>query len=156
METTLEAGKLVENLGTLWRNADLAERHQLIAGMLDAVYIAMVETRQVVAVSPKPPFPCLLEVVSTKADSGLLIANGKQKPASNPDTGDDDGWFRWRRGRVQLHHFTYLSVLVAASWGQPTAPALTWIDWAEQASALRTTTGNAAPTPIIGSDGCEL
>ena len=54
MVTTLEAGKLLENLGMLWRNAELPERYQVLAGIMHAVYLGIVKARKVVAVSPKP------------------------------------------------------------------------------------------------------
>ena len=103
IDVAREAGNLLEDLPELWEEADPVERRKILVTMLDAVYVDMVETRQVVAVSPKPPFRRLLEVVSTKTGSGVHIACGKQKPASDADAGDENGdWLWWRRGRVEL------------------------------------------------------
>ena len=51
-----QAGKLLENLPELWKEADLGERRKLLLVMLDAVYVETVEEKAIVALKPKPAF----------------------------------------------------------------------------------------------------
>lgn len=55
VDIALEAGALLEQMRDIWREAITAERHQLLAGMLEAVYVD-VPARQLVGVTPKGPF----------------------------------------------------------------------------------------------------
>ena len=113
MEATIEAGTLVENLGVLWRSANLEERHRIVVGILDGVYVDMVQARKVVAIAPKPAFRRLFGIVTTRARSGVVVLNPKASPSPEPDEGDED-WLWWRRGRVELYREHGNSVLVAA------------------------------------------
>ncbi len=56
IDSAREAGKLLESLPTLWDQANLAERRQLLLTMLDAVYVDTLEEKAIVAIRPKPAF----------------------------------------------------------------------------------------------------
>ena len=43
IDATKEAGKLLENLPTLWEEANLSERRNILLSILDAVYVDTVE-----------------------------------------------------------------------------------------------------------------
>ena len=55
VDIAIESAALLEQLQEIWRQATTAERHKLLAGMLEAVYID-VPTRQLVGITPKGPF----------------------------------------------------------------------------------------------------
>lgn len=55
VDLAVEAGALLEQVQDLWAEATLGERHELLAGMIDAVYIDL-RSRLVVGVLPKPSF----------------------------------------------------------------------------------------------------
>ena len=55
VDLAVEAGALLEQVQDLWAEATLGERHELLAGMIDAVYIDL-RSRQIVGVLPKPSF----------------------------------------------------------------------------------------------------
>lgn len=55
VDVAVEAGALLEQIQELWREATTDERHDLLAGMVDAVYVDM-PSRRLVAITPKGPF----------------------------------------------------------------------------------------------------
>lgn len=65
VEASLDAGKLLSNLGVLWDKATLEEQHQLLSGMVEAVYVDLASERRVVGIRPRPPFRPVFE--STQA-----------------------------------------------------------------------------------------
>ena len=70
-----EAGKLLDNLPSLWTSASLEEKRKLLLTMLDAVYVEAKQTNSIVAVKPKPPFRPVFQVAVTKAGSEIRILN---------------------------------------------------------------------------------
>ena len=72
---TEEAGKLLESLPTLWKEASLNERWRILLSMLDAVYVDTVEEKAIVAIRPKPAFMPIFEIANTKAGSDVILIN---------------------------------------------------------------------------------
>ena len=66
VNATREAGRLLEELPTLWGEAYLGERRKLLTAMLEAVYIDTVEERAMVALKPKPAFRALFQIATTR------------------------------------------------------------------------------------------
>ena len=98
IDATKEAGKLLENLPTLWEEANLSERRNILLSILDAVYVDTVEEKAIVALRPKPAFRPLFEIAITRKGSDVVLIN-EPPPASNePEAADSCFW--WRRGRV--------------------------------------------------------
>jgi hypothetical protein len=46
----LKAGEQLENLGALWEVATLEEKHTLLSGMLEAVYVDLAVSRSIVGI----------------------------------------------------------------------------------------------------------
>ncbi len=59
-DAVAEAGRLVEDLPTLWTEADAGERRRLLLAVLDAVYVDMREAKAVVSIRPKAAFEAVL------------------------------------------------------------------------------------------------
>ena len=114
-DATQDAGKLLEDLPTLWEEASLAERRKLLMTMLDAVYVDTVEAKAIVAFRPKPAFIPLFLVASTREDSGVVLITDTPPDLKDPEASDSCSW--WRRGGVELYLERGLAVLVAVSWG---------------------------------------
>jgi len=55
-DAAINAGELLESLGLIWEKATLEEKHRLLIGMLEAVYIDLAASRSIVGIQPKPPF----------------------------------------------------------------------------------------------------
>jgi site-specific DNA recombinase len=77
IDAATEAGKLLESLPQLWKEADLGEQHKILQTMLDAVYVDTVEEKAIVAIRPKPAFQALSQVATTKEGSGVVLYNEK-------------------------------------------------------------------------------
>ena len=45
MDATIKAGELIENLGNIWKESTLEEKHKLLTIMLDAVYVDAKQTK---------------------------------------------------------------------------------------------------------------
>ena len=60
-DVALNAGELLESLGLIWEKATFEEKHRLLAGMLEAVYVDLAASRSIVGIQPKPPFYPLFE-----------------------------------------------------------------------------------------------
>jgi site-specific DNA recombinase len=73
IDAAVEAGELLENIGTIWSIATMEEKHKLLALMLDAVYIDLFTTRKVVGVLPKPVFYPLFEILKNTPESPITI-----------------------------------------------------------------------------------
>ena len=101
VDAAQEAGKLLEELATLWQEADLGERCRLLKAMLEAVYVDPVEERAIVALQLKPSFRALFQIATTRAGSGVILYK-ENPPGSITDPEDDSPWLWWRRGRVEL------------------------------------------------------
>jgi site-specific DNA recombinase len=74
MDATIKAGELIENLGSIWHEATLDEKHKLLTIMLDAVYIDT-KDNLVIAVKPKPPFKPVFQVAALREKSAIHILN---------------------------------------------------------------------------------
>ena len=98
VDAAREAGRLLEELPTLWQEADLGERRKLLTAMLEAVYIDTVEERAIVALKPKPAFRVLSQIATTRAGTGVILYKGNP-PDQFPSLEDDSPCSWWRRGR---------------------------------------------------------
>ncbi len=90
------------------RRATPEERHELLAGMLDGVYVDLRGSRAVVGIKPKPPFLAVFEMATARDGSGVALPGGPVKPAERDQPPIDSSGagtkecFWWRRGRVEL------------------------------------------------------
>ena len=100
LSAAADAGLLMQDLPTLWRNANLEERRKLLLSMLDGVYVEAKELRQVVAIQPKPAFRPIFQVATTKTGSGIALI--KEPPDQSQEALEPNPCFWWRRGRVEL------------------------------------------------------
>ena len=106
VDAAMEAGKLLENLPSLWDQANLSERRKLLLSMLDGVYVDTIEEKTIVAIRPKPAFMPLFEVATTKEGSAVVLISEKELPPgdeSSPEATTPFSW--WRRGRVECSLF---------------------------------------------------
>ena len=102
-----EAGELLENLPSLWEQANRGECRRILLTMLDAVYVDTIEERSFVAITPKPAFTSLFEVATTKESSEVVLIQEKELPPVDPEA--TVPWLWWRRGRVACLQFaTYV------------------------------------------------
>ncbi len=99
IDVAREAGKLLEDLPTLWQEANLSERHKLLHTMLDAVYVDTVEEKAIVALKPKPAFQALFQIATTLESSGVILYK-ENPPDQFPSPEDNSPCFWWRRGRL--------------------------------------------------------
>ena len=97
-DATQEAGKLLEDLPTLWGEASLAERRKLLLSMLDAIYVDTVQDKSIVAIRPKPAFQPLFEIATTRQGSDVVLINEPPEASNEPEAAELFFW--WRRGRV--------------------------------------------------------
>jgi site-specific DNA recombinase len=74
-DAAMNAGKLLESLGLIWQKATLEEKHTLLSGMLEAVYIDLAASRSIVGIQPKPPFYPLFESLKRKPDNKVIVYN---------------------------------------------------------------------------------
>ena len=85
------------------------------------------EEKSIVAIRPKPAFMPILEVATTRVDSGVVLISEKELPPVDADQeAATSPCLWWRRGRVELGLKHGLVLLVAAYWARSTAsiPAL--------------------------------
>ena len=95
VDAAREAGKLLEDLPTLWEEAKLTERRKLLMAMLDAVYWDTVEEKSIVTIRPKPPFRPLFEVATTREGSEVVLINEPPQTCTGTEAADMCFW--WRR-----------------------------------------------------------
>jgi len=55
------AGQMLESLGLIWDRATLEEKHRILTGMLEAVYVDIGEKKSIVGIQPKSAFYPLFE-----------------------------------------------------------------------------------------------
>jgi len=108
-----EAGRLLENLPSLWEEASVGERRRILTTMLDAVYVEIIEEMSVVAIRPKPAFRALFDMATTREGSRVVLYN-EQPPTQEKSEAGSFPCCWWRRGRVDLGLKHDLTVLVAA------------------------------------------
>ena len=82
--------------------------------MLDAVYVDTVEEKSVVAIQPKPAFRPLIEIVTTRSKSGVVLIKETPQALNEPEASVSCFW--WRRGRVELGLKHGLAVFVTGIW----------------------------------------
>jgi site-specific DNA recombinase len=68
-----EAGRLIQKLSALWKEANQEERRKLLLTMLDAVYVDAKKTRPIVTIKPKPPFIPVFQVAVLKEGSSIQL-----------------------------------------------------------------------------------
>ena len=100
VDAAREAGKLLEDLPSLWQEADLFERRKLLLMMLDAVYVDTVEEKSIIAIRPKPAFQPIFEIATTREGSDVFLINEQPPVPDDPEATIPCSW--WRRGRVEL------------------------------------------------------
>ncbi len=98
VDAAREAGKLLQQLPTIWEEADLSERRKLLTAMLEAVYVDTVEERTIVALRPKPAFRALFQIATTREGSGVILYK-ENPPDQFPSPENDSPCSWWRRGR---------------------------------------------------------
>jgi len=72
-DAAINAGELLESLGLIWEKATLEEKHRLLIGMLEAVYIDLAASRSIVGIQPKPPFYPLFESLRQNPDNKVTV-----------------------------------------------------------------------------------
>ena len=87
MDATMKAGELIKNLGNIWRDFTLEEKHKLLTIMLDAVYVDLLNSRSIVGILPKPTFYGLFESLKRKPDAKVIIFNPQEKENALEPTG---------------------------------------------------------------------
>ena len=75
VDAAQKAGKSFEKLPSLWQEAILTERRNLLLAMLEAVYVDTVEEKAIVAILPKPAFRPLFEIANTRAGGDVVLIN---------------------------------------------------------------------------------
>ncbi len=78
-DAAVRAGEFLEGLGMVWDKAILEERHKLLAGMLDAVYVDLGASRRIVGLQPKPVFYHLFDTLKQNPDSKVTIFREAKK-----------------------------------------------------------------------------
>ena len=82
----LKAGEQLENLGALWEVATLEEKHTLLSGMLEAVYVDLAASRSIVGIQPKAPFYPLFESLKNQANNKIIVFTAKPVDGSTTST----------------------------------------------------------------------
>jgi hypothetical protein len=80
-DAAINAGKLLENLGTIWQGATLEEKHKLLSLMLEAVYVDLAASRSIVGIQPRPAFYPIFNSLENQADNKIIVFyanNGKK------------------------------------------------------------------------------
>ncbi len=85
-DAALDAGQILETLGLVWGTATVEERHRLLSGMMEALYVGLAASRAIVGVQPKPPFRVLFESLRTQPGSGVTVF-----PAGGPERATGPG-----------------------------------------------------------------
>ena len=68
-------GKLILNLKSLWAEANMEERREMLLSMLDAVYFDSKTSKALVAVRPRTPFKPVFQVAVAREGSRIRIVN---------------------------------------------------------------------------------
>ena len=78
VESATAAGEMLADLRTLWRDASLEQRHELLKPMLSCVYIDLLQSR-VIGLAPKPAFADLFAAARTGTPKVVLISPEQAK-----------------------------------------------------------------------------
>ncbi len=73
VDAAREAGRLLADIPRLWNAANIKERHQLLATVLDAVYIDMKNSKSIVSVKAKPVFHAVLGATGRDRVSDVVL-----------------------------------------------------------------------------------
>ena len=95
VDAAQEAGRLLEQLPTLWEEADLSERRQLINPLIERVYVDM-ESKLVGAITPVPAFRTVLDAAIQRVEGSRALLLMEE------ELDQTKVWSWWRRGRVEL------------------------------------------------------
>jgi len=95
----LQAGHLLEDLSLMWDKAQLGERHTILRGFLECVYVDLAEPPTLVGIKPKPQFLEFLGRVGPEEGTTDKSEN-EDSDAFSASESFLTGW--WRRGRVEL------------------------------------------------------
>ncbi len=96
-----EAGKLLEDLPSLWGLTELSERRKLLLAMLEAVYVGTVEEKAILAIRPRSAFMPIFEVATTQEQSNVVLIRENKLPPSHQWPEATNPCFWWRRGGVE-------------------------------------------------------
>ena len=89
----------------MWEKADLEERHTILKGFLECVYVDLAEPTTLVGIKPKPQF---LEFLGQAGSESRAPDKGENE-GSDAEIASEPvltGW--WRRGRVERYRTPYL------------------------------------------------
>ncbi len=73
IDVAKEAGRLLQDIPSLWAGLMLQERHQLLTTILDAVYIDMKDSKSIVSVKVKPVFQAVLGTTRRDYVTGFAL-----------------------------------------------------------------------------------
>lgn len=96
-DATIDAGQLLESLGIIWNKATLEEKHTILTGMLEAVYVDLGENKSIVGIQPKPAFYPLFESLK-QGESKIMVFNPLETRANSLE--NRDGMVEAREGRT--------------------------------------------------------
>ena len=98
VDAAQEAGQLLEDLYSLWGQANFGERRRLLLTMLDAIYVDTIEEKCIVAIRPKPAFIPLFEVATTREGSDVVLLHEKDLPPADEGSEAASPCLWWRPG----------------------------------------------------------
>ena len=94
----LQAGQLLEDLPLMWDKAQLEERHTILKGFLECVYVDLAEPPTLAGIKPKPQFLEFLGRVGTEEG-----APGKsENEDSDAENASESSCNQELRGKVAL------------------------------------------------------
>ncbi len=70
---TIPFGRQLERIGLIWEKATPEEKHKLLAGMLEAVYVDLAASRSIVGIQPKPLSYPLFESPRHKPENKVIV-----------------------------------------------------------------------------------
>jgi hypothetical protein len=97
-DAAINAGEMLESPGLIWQKATLEEKHKLLSGMLEAIYVDLFNTRSIIGLLPKPAFYGLFESFKQIPGSKVIVFNPEEKESALNLSGHVVFW--WRLGRV--------------------------------------------------------
>ena len=89
----------MENLPLLWEKANPTERHSILNGFLECVYVDLQKPGTVVGIKPKPQFMWLFQFMDAKSETPVPVENKSSELHEDSELALT-GW--WRRGRDEL------------------------------------------------------
>ena len=83
---TLPAEEQRQNLGTVGEKAALEEKHRPISCIFEAVYVAMVASRSIIWIQPKPSFSPIFDALKNQAGNKIIVFNGRPVESTKTST----------------------------------------------------------------------